>query len=106
VSTQRVEFRVRWRREGQAQISTRIYQTWSSAYRKAQAIAAIEAVKDDTTFESMPSLAEGPVIEVREVGEWRANEFQPHPPDDRLLDRMRERYARAPHDRSTWEMPF
>jgi hypothetical protein len=96
MSAQRVEFRVRWRREGQPQISTRIYQTWSAAYRKAQAIAAIEAVKDDTTFENMPDLAEGPIIEVREVGPWKANEFQARPPHDALLQRMRHRYAPTP----------
>jgi hypothetical protein len=105
VSVQRVEFRVRWRREGQPQISTRIYQTWSAAYRKAQAIAAIEAVKDDTTFAHMADLAEGPVVEVREVGPWKANEFQPHPPHDALLERMRHRYAPAPED-DAWVAPF
>lgn len=101
MSTQRVEFRVRWRREGQHQSNTRIYQSWSSAYRKAQGIAAIELVKDDTTFENMASLAEGPVIEVREVGPWQANEFQPRPPSDGLVERMRERYA--PSQDGAWD---
>ena len=93
MSQQRVEFRVRWRREGQVGISTRIYQSWSPAYRKAEAIMAIEATKDDTTFASMPALAEGPTIEIREVGVWQANDYQAPPPDEWLLEEMRRRYA-------------
>ena len=96
MSRQRVEFRVRWRREGQSQISTRIYQGWSAAYRKAQAIAAIELIKDETTFAGMADLAEGPTIEVREVGAWRENEVQPRPPHDALLERMKVQYAVLP----------
>lgn len=101
MSAQRTEFRVRWRREGQHHCSTRIYQSWSPAYRKAQGIAAIELVKDDTTFAAMPDLAEGPVIEVREVGPWQANEFQPSPPSDALVERMRGRYAPSTQN-ETW----
>jgi len=75
-------------------ISTRIYQSWSPAYRKTQAILAIEAIKDETEFEAMAPLAEGPTIEIREVGPWKTNEFQPHPPTDRLIEEMRLRYER------------
>jgi hypothetical protein len=105
VSVQRVEFRVRWRREGQARISTRIYQTWSAAYRKAQAIAAIEETKEHTSFVGMKDLVEGPVIEVREVGEWRENEVQPNPPSAYLLERIRDRYAPLSQD-DAWKLAF
>jgi hypothetical protein len=92
------EYRVVWRREGQHRASTRVYQSWSPAHRKAQAVMAIEAAKDDTTFATMPRLAAGPVIEVREVGPWRANPMQPAPPRERLVDDMRARYAPQPAD--------
>ena len=67
--SQRMEFRVVWKREGRRQ-STRIYQGWSSAYRKAQGVLAMEAVKDETTYETMPDLEERPVIQQRTVGDW------------------------------------
>lgn len=67
--SQRVEFRVRWKREGR-QRSYRIYQSWDSAYRKAQGVLALEAVKEHTTFDGMPDLEERPVIEQRPVGNW------------------------------------
>ena len=103
MSGQRTEFRVRWRRHGQWRISTRIYQSWGPAYRKAQGIAALERVKHDTTYSEMPGLVEGPIIEVRTVGDWTPNEFQPLPPTEGLLERMRSRYSPSvQHD----DMPF
>ena len=70
------EYRVVWRREGRRQ-STRIYQSAASAWRKAQGIVALEAVKHETTFAGMPALDEDPMIEKRAVGEWQDAEFEP-----------------------------
>ena len=79
--SQRLEFRVRWRRQERGQ-ATRIYQSWGSAYRKARAILAMEAVKDRTSFASMAPLAEGPVIEQRPVGDWVPVDFEMAPLSD------------------------
>lgn len=81
------EYRVRWRRQGRGQ-STTIYQSHSSAYRKAQGILALEAVKDETSFENMPPLVEGPVIEVRPVGDWEPVEYQIAEVEDWAKERM------------------
>ena len=64
-----VEYRVQWRREGRKR-TTRIYQTWSAAYRKAQGILALEDVKADTSLATLPALAEPPVIEERRCAAW------------------------------------
>jgi len=72
---QRKEYRVVWQRQERRQ-STRIYQSHSSAWRKARAVLAMEAVKDLTHYTTMPPLAERPVIQVRTVGEWEPVEWQ------------------------------
>lgn len=80
--SQRTEFRVVWTREGRRQ-STRIYQGWSSACRKAQGILALEAVKAETRFETMPDLVEPPVIQQRTVGDWEQNPYyEPSEPSE------------------------
>lgn len=79
MSVQRMEYRVRWKREGRQQ-STRIYQKHGSAWHKARGILALEAVKGDTSFHAMPDLEERPVIEGRPVGDWEPDEYQPGEP--------------------------
>lgn len=75
MSVQRKEYRVRWRRMERRE-TVRIFQSHSSAFRKARAILALEAIKDLTSFTTMPPLAEGPVIEARPVGGWEPVEYQ------------------------------
>lgn len=102
--SQRVEFRVIWKREGRRQ-STRIYQSWDAAYKKAQGVLALEAVKAETEFAAMPDLEQRPVIETRPVGDWSENEFQVTEPSDYLKRSMRELYP-AERSESDVVLPF
>lgn len=73
----RVEFRVRWRREGRAG-SRMIFQTEKAARAKIDRLLALEEVKGDVPrFEDMPDLVGAPTLEARLVGEWAA---APDPP--------------------------
>src|SRR3954447_26383043 len=76
MSASRLEFRVRWQREGRPP-SYRVYQTWDAACRKVRGIKALEVIKDATRFENMPPLAGPPELQVREVGAWRRHDYQP-----------------------------
>jgi hypothetical protein len=68
------EFRVRWQREG-CSPSYRIYQTEQAARHKIDSILALEEIKADTVrWDDMPDLVEGPVLQVRDVCEWRLAE--------------------------------
>jgi hypothetical protein len=69
------EFRVRWQRQGRGQ-STRIYQTWSAAYRRYLTIKCWDDVKEGSRYEDMPDL-EYVVLESRECPEWTPHDFQP-----------------------------
>ena len=80
------EFRVWWRREG-AHRATAIFQTEAAARRKADGIVALEAVKRGSRFDEMPDLVEVPVIEVRDVSEWREHDRVTEP-SVRALERM------------------
>ena len=91
------EYRVRWRREGHERAS-RIYQTAQAAHRKARGIVALEQVKAETTMADMADLAEQPVIESREVGEWAVAELQPEAPTRSDLEGMRDYFARYRDD--------
>ncbi len=103
---QRVEYRVVWKREGR-QRSVRIYQSWSSAYRKAQGILALDAVKAETTFHTLPDLEERPTIQTRPVGDWSeytASEILE--PSDYAKDNMRLLYPIPIDDRDSANLPF
>jgi hypothetical protein len=84
-----VEYRVRWQREGR-QRTARIYQSADAAHRKALGIMALERGKEGTRFDAMPDLVYGPVIEVRAVDSWETAKYQPPPPTEGLVERMRE----------------
>lgn len=103
--SQRTEFRVVWKREGR-QRSTRIYQSWSAACRKATGIVALEAVKSETTYDTLPDLEELPMIEERHVGDWAQN---PHyvagEPQEGAMREMRYLYAK-PEAEMTGSGPF
>ena len=87
------EFRVVWKREGRRR-STRIYQSWSAAYHKAQGILALDAVKADTTYETLPDLEEDPIIEQRTVGPWESRECVITAPSEWKLNDMRALYGK------------
>jgi hypothetical protein len=99
------EFRVVWKREGRRQ-STRIFQSGSSAYRKAQGILALEAVKGETEYETMPDLEERPTIQQRSVGEWEPNPFGPSESDEGIGREMLYLYGRKAAEASNFEVPF
>lgn len=80
------EYRVTWRREGRKR-TTKIFQTWDAACRKQRGILVLEEVKAETSLETMPDLAEPPVIQSREVGTW---EEHPHQPPVEVTDYDRE----------------
>lgn len=67
------EFRVRWQREG-SQPSYRIFQSESAARHKIDGVLALEEIKAQTTHRDMPGLVDGPVLQVRDVSEWRPAE--------------------------------
>ena len=84
-----LEFRVRWEREGKHP-KTLIYQSWHSALRKVRHLKALDVVKGEFDYyDDMPSIVDGPTLQVREVGEWREHDYQPpaHPSD---IEGMRE----------------
>lgn len=76
----RREYRVRWRRENMNG-ATQIYQTEKGAVAKADRLRKLDAEiaagehqgRDDwdSPFKEIPPIAEGPSIEVRDVGEWK-----------------------------------
>lgn len=69
-----LEYRVVWTRAGRRE-SRRIYQTHTSAVRKAQAVLAMERIKGDIpSLADMPDLVEPPVVQARPVGEWEPDE--------------------------------
>lgn len=71
-----LEFRVRWEREGR-QPHHVIYQDWNAACRKVRSVQAMDQIKGDTErFEDMPDLV-SVELQVREVGEWHAHDYQP-----------------------------
>ena len=70
-----MEYRVVWRRMERRE-TTRIYQSHASAYQKARAILALEAIKDRTQLSDMPPLVEGPEIQARPVGDWEPVPWQ------------------------------
>jgi hypothetical protein len=67
------EFRVYWRREGLHR-ATAIYQTEAAARRKADGILALDALKEGSRLAVVPDVVDGPVIEVRDVSNWREHE--------------------------------
>lgn len=93
------EWRVRWRREGRATKSV-IRQSAEAAHRKAGAIMALEQAKPGTTYDDMPDLVGPPLIEIREVGAWRAAEHQPPAPTEAAVERMREELTLRGYDRN------
>src|SRR5580693_8435679 len=95
---QRSEYRVVWKREGRNQ-TTRIYQSHDSAYRKAQGILGLEAVKDETSFASLPDLEGPPVIQCRPVGDWVPVEHQTTEASEGAKTKMAE-WAEYSHPRS------
>lgn len=107
MSAQRTEFRVVWKREGR-QRSTRIFQSWDAACRKAAGIVALEAVKDETTYDTLPDLEEPPTIEQRSVGDWETNPYYvPGPPQEGAMREMRYLYAKPePEAEMTGSGPF
>lgn len=108
-----LEFRVRWQREGRNP-TFRIYQDWNAACRKARSVQAMDDIKGETErFEEMPDLAGPPELQVREVGAWRAHDYQPKATDsDRtgLREHLWYRYGEgAPKDEpdpARGEFPF
>jgi len=96
------EYRLVWKREGR-QRSTRIYQAWGSAYKKAQGILALEAVKGETSLATLPDLEEPPVIEVRPVGDWVPTTIQILEPHEGLKESMKFLYK--PYERDA-NVPF
>jgi hypothetical protein len=105
--SQRVEYRVRWKRKGRQQ-ATVIRQRWGSAWRKAEGILALEAVKADTRFSAMPDLEEGPVIEERPVGDWAPTAGQISAPSKGARDAMFAwvDFTRPSDDRDGEDVPF
>ena len=89
MSGERLEYRVRWRRDGRQGASS-IYQTEQPARQKADRLMALDAVKQGTKFEDMPDLVAPPTIEVRTVGEWAASIVQPSEPSDEACASMEE----------------
>ena len=86
----RLEYRVRWRREGRQGTSV-IYQSEEGARAKADRLLALDAVKGETQrFADMPDLTGPPTIEVRTVGEWAASIVQPTEPSDEAVASMEE----------------
>ncbi len=102
---QRIEYRVVWKREGR-QRSTRIYQSWSSAYRKAQGILALDAVKAETSFHTLPDLEERPTIQTRPVGDWMEQDFPVADPGDYTKNEMKNLYPIPVDDRDSANVPF
>lgn len=87
------EYRVRWQREG-CQRSYRIYQTEGAARRKVSGLLALEEIKSSIEqFCDMGNLVEGPDIQVREVGEWRASGVATSPPDEYTKKRVAEHFG-------------
>ncbi len=72
-----LEYRVRWQREGRNP-TYRIYQHGDTACRKVRGLLALEIIKAKTErYADMGDLVGPPELQVREVGEWHANEYQP-----------------------------
>jgi hypothetical protein len=67
--TTRIEYRVVWRRQGQAQNRAAIYQTRDGAIRCAERQAS---ARDEMEWVDppLPPVVVGPVIEQREVTPW------------------------------------
>jgi hypothetical protein len=83
------EFRVYWCREGKHP-KTAIYQSAAPAVQKVRTLKALDAIKDEFGhYEDMPSIVDGPTLQIREVGEWRANDYQPDASEDDVAG-MRE----------------
>lgn len=94
MTAQRTEFRVVWKREGRNR-STRIFQSWSAACRKAAGIVALDAVKADTTYDTLPDLEEPPIIEERHVGDWEKNPwYAPSEPQEGVMQEMRYMFGK------------
>jgi hypothetical protein len=90
-----LEYRVVWKRSPYV-TSSRIYQRYSTAHRKAVAVLAIDKLRGILSrFDGMDGLCEGPTIESRPVGIWSPvdESLQVREVQDVEVESVRNHYA-------------